>query len=149
MGKSQFVARTPFLVFAIGFVGFTVLVLLPQRPCGCLPSRSGTTVRQMRELAKAVDLFEKEHGRYPTSVEGLRALQSRPSDIPRERWLASGHIDASFSLEDPWGTEILYRANDDPSLSPFELWSAGPDRAFDTGDDFYRFAEPTRAAPGR
>lgn len=135
--KSQFVARTPLLFFAVGFTGFCVLFLIPREPCGCGGrSRSTEVVDQLRTLGDAVERFGREQG------AGSLADQRAVAD----------YLSGSFSLKDPWGTEIQFRASSYAGSPTLELRSAGPDLVFgssDSSDDYYRFLTPKYSATAR
>ena len=60
---------------------------------------------QIEGLAKALDLYRLEVGRYPSSEQGLQALVSAPSD--EARW--SGPYLQKKVPDDPWGHAYLYR----------------------------------------
>ena len=60
---------------------------------------------QIEGLAKALDLYRLEIGRYPSSEQGLQALVSAPSD--EARW--SGPYLQKKVPDDPWGHAYIYR----------------------------------------
>ncbi len=52
--------------------------------------------------------------------------------------------------EDAWGEWYELRVvNDDPGQPVYEVWSAGPDRAWQTDDDFVAATSPAPAPPQR
>lgn len=72
-------------------------------------------------IATALDLFEVDIGRYPSSDEGLGALINRPSgDDVGERWNGP-YLKKKKIPVDPWGREYVYvspgQNNDDYDLS--------------------------------
>ena len=81
------------------------------------------------ELSLALDLFEQDVGRYPSSEEGLRALVDDPG-IPG--WKGS-YLKGGLK-PDSWGTEYSYRL-DPERPGHYLLASAGPDRQFGNEDD--------------
>jgi len=87
------------------------------------------------------DLFKFE---IDPSVEPVRASLDRqydktgvfPStDAELEAELARDHL-AFQSILDPWRTPYRAKFHIAQTLSVFEIWSAGPDKKFDTADDF-------------
>ena len=60
---------------------------------------------QIEGLAKALDLYRLEVGRYPSSEQGLQALVSAPTD--EARW--SGPYLQKKVPDDPWGHAYIYR----------------------------------------
>lgn len=80
-------------------------------------------------LSLAVDLFEQDVGRYPSTQEGLTALVENPGATGwKGPYLKDG------LKPDPWGTAYAYALNpDDPGR--YTLTCAGPDRQVGTSDD--------------
>jgi general secretion pathway protein G len=91
-----------------------------------------TTARaQIDALAKALQAYRIDTGRFPSSGQGLQALVQQPADEPRWR---GPYLDGAVP-EDPWGSAYQYRA---PGLNgrEYELQSYGKDRvAGGSGDD--------------
>ena len=80
------------------------------------------------QLEEALDSFQVDNGRYPTTEEGLNALISSPPQF-------SGHWHGPYVESipvDAWGTAFRYECI---AFEPYHLRSAGPDRTFGTDDD--------------
>jgi len=74
---------------------------------------------QLQQVEAALDAYAAEHGSYP-------------DDLAR---IVPGYLPSSDFLIDPWGTQLrLVHGEGEKSL----LISAGPDRAFGSGDDIRR-----------
>ena len=78
---------------------------------------------------KALDAFEEDTGRYPTTAEGLGALVMPPDC---EGW--NGPY-LERMLTDKWGTPYRYTCLPPAADWFFELRSAGHDQTFGTRDD--------------
>lgn len=76
---------------------------------------------QMDAIEKALDTFRLDVGRYPTTEEGLTALQQRPATAGR--W--NGPYLKKTLPADPWGRPFTYRAPG--SQGEFEILSYGRD----------------------
>lgn len=93
---------------------------------------------QISQLEVALDAFEIDCGRYPTTVEGLRALVERPtsdSDGWQQAYLSKG-----VPL-DPWGGEYIYRYPGQNNQDQFDLSSYGPDHKLGGDDDITNWSE--------
>ena len=79
---------------------------------------------QMQSFASALDLFNLDAGRYPSSSEGLDALVHRASGIAAWNgpYLKGGNVPM-----DPWGHPYLYRAPGEHGA--FDIVSLGADGA--------------------
>ncbi|MFQ6299241.1 type II secretion system protein GspG, partial [Escherichia coli] len=62
---------------------------------------------QMRSFASALDLFQLDTGRYPTTAEGLTALVQRTSGAPN--WNGP-YLKGGVVPNDPWSHPYIYRA---------------------------------------
>ena len=81
-----------------------------------------------RNIALAVERFRLDTGRYPTEMQGLRALVEDPGV---DGWKGP-YVKNENGFRDPWVTPLRYEASADGG---FRILSAGPDRRLGTGDD--------------
>ncbi|HSZ54962.1 MAG TPA: type II secretion system major pseudopilin GspG [Tepidisphaeraceae bacterium] len=58
-------------------------------------------------ISSALDSFEVECGRYPTSDEGLQALVMQPGNVPQGSWKGPY---VKLVPKDPWGNPYVYVA---------------------------------------
>ena len=92
-----------------------------------------TAVRMdVQSIGSQLKTYEAFNGFYPTTEQGLQALVTRPENEPRPtRWYQF----FNDVPKDPWGTPYIYRCPGTKHLDTYDLYSAGPDRIPDTGDD--------------
>ena len=133
-------------------VGFTlielllVLVILATLAAIVTPkfARRGEQARitaahtQISQLEVALDAFEIDVGRYPTTVEGLRALVERPTS-DSEGWLQP-YLSRGVPT-DPWGNDYVYRYPGQYNQEGYDLSSYGPDRKLGGDDDITNWTE--------
>jgi len=93
---------------------------------------------QISQLEVALDAFEIDVGRYPTTVEGLRALVERPTS-DSEGWLQS-YLSRGVPA-DPWGNDYVYRYPGQYNQEGYDLSSYGPDRKLGGDDDITNWSE--------
>jgi general secretion pathway protein G len=81
----------------------------------------------------AMDLFEQDVGRYPTSEEGLLVL----IDNPQIRTWRGPYLKSATIPLDPWGNEYQYTYPSQLTNSEFlyDIVSAGPDGIYGNEDD--------------
>ena len=94
---------------------------------GFPPGAVGHAQTQMAALKIALDTFEVDNDRYPTTAEGLAALVSAPKGL-EGKW----HQILKEMPKDPWGNDFVYKTDDQGG---FELSSPGPDGKEGTVDD--------------
>jgi general secretion pathway protein G len=114
-----------------------VLVILAVLAGITLPKIVGRTEQAKETAAKtdisntktALDAFETDCSRYPTSDEGLQALVNKPGDL--QGWT---HAYLDKVPVDPWGHNYIYRCPG-TNGTDFDLVSMGPDGVEGTADD--------------
>ena len=81
----------------------------------------------------AIDLFEQDTGRYPTTEEGLNALIENPQV---NNWRGP-YLKSVIVPPDPWGTPYRYSYPSELTSSPtlYDIVSAGPDATLGNEDD--------------
>jgi general secretion pathway protein G len=85
----------------------------------------------------ALDAFEVDCGRFPSTEEGLRALLEQPS-------LATGWQGPYLKRgtpKDPWGNFYLYRYPGQHNITGYDLSSFGPDGQEGGGDDIDNWSQ--------
>jgi general secretion pathway protein G len=131
------VARTGFTLIEMLLVIVIIGVLAGAMVTGLAGrSQEARTTRAKADisgtLSLALDLFNQDIGRYPTTEEGLNSL-IQDAGVPN--W--KGPYLQTGLKPDPWGTAYQYEV--DPSQpNQFVLRSAGPDMRFGTNDDVTR-----------
>lgn len=80
-------------------------------------------------ISVALDLFELDNGRYPTSEEGLAALRIKPASVSKWKgpYLKREPVD-------PWGNKYIYKSPGEHNPD-YDLYSYGPDGREGGGDD--------------
>ncbi len=81
----------------------------------------------------AIDMFEQDTGRYPTTEEGLLALVQDPQV---NNWRGP-YLKSVTVPEDPWGSPYRYAFPSELTASRtlYDIVSAGPDGAVGNEDD--------------
>jgi general secretion pathway protein G len=81
----------------------------------------------------ALDLFEQDIGRYPTTEEGLQVLIVNPQE---KNWRGA-YLKSASVPPDPWGNPYRYAWPSQMTASEtlYDIVSAGPDGAYGNEDD--------------
>lgn len=69
-------------------------------------AKSKTAGVQIKDLEQGLEMFKLDVGRFPTTAEGLDALQEKPSNAPG--WNGP-YLKGSVPV-DPWGREYIYKS---------------------------------------
>jgi general secretion pathway protein G len=119
------------LLVVILIIGLLVGIVAP-RLLGQVSKSEVTAARaQLDAIDKALNAYRLDTGRFPTTAQGLKVLNSPPSDEPRWR----GPYLASELPPDPWGSPYQFRIPGTQGRD-YDLFSFGRDRApGGSGDD--------------
>jgi general secretion pathway protein G len=109
------------LIVVLIILGLLAAVVGPAVMKRLRGSRAQIARLQIQEFENALDLFNFDVGRYPTTQEGLQALSENPGNIPN--W--SGPYLKKKAPKDPWAKEYIYRAPG--QHGEFDLYSLGAD----------------------
>lgn len=93
---------------------------------------------QISQLEVALDAFEIDLGRYPTTVEGLQALVVQPAS--NSTGWQQPYLSKDIPL-DPWGGEYIYRYPGQHNQDGYDLYSYGPDGKLGGDDDIANWTE--------
>jgi general secretion pathway protein G len=93
---------------------------------------------QIRQFDVALDAFEIDMGRYPTTIEGLQVLIERPAS-DADDW--NGPYIKNNIPRDPWGNDYVYRYPGQYNQEGYDLYSLGPDRTLGGDDDITNWSE--------
>jgi general secretion pathway protein G len=128
--QSAFTLLEIMLVISIIVVLLGLAISKMGNPLGF--AKSVAVRADVQAIGTQLKLYESMNGYPPTTEQGLQALVSQPSTEPRpQRW---------YQLfkeipKDPWGNNYIYLCPGRKNPTGFDLYSAGPDRNADTGDD--------------
>jgi general secretion pathway protein G len=89
-------------------------------------ARETTARTQMEMLGAALDAYRLDNGRYPTTEQGLAALQAAPATEPRTANWRGPYLRKEVPM-DPWGRPYTYRFPATNGKPGFELASYGAD----------------------
>ena len=89
-----------------------------------------TAKAQIDALGKALDQYRLDTGHYPTTEQGLMALNSPPSD--EQKW--QGPYLQKTVPNDPWGKPYQYKYPGEHG--EYDLWSFGKDGQAGGNDEF-------------
>jgi general secretion pathway protein G len=81
--------------------------------------------QDIRTIETALDFYQMDNFRYPTTDQGLRALVEKP-DPPPPNWRAGGYLKATSIPKDPWGNEYRF-IQPGTRGGPYDLYSLGAD----------------------
>jgi len=94
------------LIVVVAIIGLLAGLVVPQFIKQEEKATSKATKAQIELLGTALDTFRLDVGRYPTTQEGLQALNQRPGGL--DRW--EGPYLKKELPSDPWGKPYIYKS---------------------------------------
>ncbi len=93
-------------------------------------------IGQNGPIAKALNSYKWDMGRFPDTDEGLEALFQRKQEVDDESYKGP-YLEGAFEeLKDPWENTYEYRyPGEVHGEEMYDLWSRGPDRVDDGGKE--------------
>ncbi len=113
----------------------TLILLLVLSVTSCATTRreqNAVAVTQIAEFKTALDAFEVDCGRYPSTSEGLSALIVRPLSLGEDRWRGP-YLQGNRIPSDPWGHQFIYLCPGKHNTNAFDVYSLGRDGMSTTG----------------
>ena len=111
------------VVIIIGVLGAMVLPRLSGRSEQAKAAVAKTDISA--NIATALDLYELDNGRYPTTEQGLGALATKPGDLSDGANWNGPYI--KKEPIDPWNKVYQYKCPAAHEGQDYDLYSLGPD----------------------
>jgi general secretion pathway protein G len=113
------------VVLIIGLLGSLVGVVVFDQ---VQKARVTATQTQLKQLEAALEFYQMDNGRYPTTEQGLDALVREPAIAPEPRnYPPGGYLREGRVPLDPWGSQYQYEMPGTHNAYGFDLWSHGAD----------------------
>ena len=117
------------LLIVLVVLGLLVSIVGPKYFTQLGKSEAKAAQAQVASLAKALDMYRVDVGRYPTTEQGLAALIAAPTNEPK--W--HGPYLQKAAPPDPWGRAYVYKSPGEHG--DFDLLSYGKDGTAGGTDD--------------
>lgn len=117
-------------MLVVAILGILVSIVVPRLTGRTREARTQAARLQIENLGTALDAFEYDCGRYPTSPEGLEALRQAPAGVAH--W--KGPYLKKAIPTDPWNNAYVY-VSPGTHNNDYDLYSTGEDQQEGGGDD--------------
>ncbi len=97
---------------------------------------------QIQALEQPLEMFRLNISSYPTSSQGLTALEAAPGDLANAAKWQGPYLNKPIPL-DPWDNPYQYMSPGSRNPDSFDIWSFGPDGVDSTADDIGNWSETT------
>lgn len=117
------------LLLVLVILGVLAAIVVPKLAGRSEDAKLKAAKAEISILSGALDTFEIDNGRYPSTDEGLRALVEQPANVENWRAYLKGGIPV-----DQWKHPYVYVYPGTNNTDSFDLYSLGPDGR-EGGDD--------------
>lgn len=107
--------------------------------------RSAAKADIMANISAALDMYEIDNGRHPTTEQGLAALVSEPTTGPQPTRWKGPYLKRRKIPVDPWGRNYVYASPGIHNPDSYDLSSYGPD-GIESSDDIVNWEENSAGA---
>jgi general secretion pathway protein G len=126
------------MMLVVVIISILVTVVLPRLTGKTEQARISAARLQIETISMALDSFELDNGRYPSTTESLNSLRVNPSNL--KKW--NGPYLKKDIFSDPWGNPYVY-ACPGTHNNDYDLYSLGPN-GVQGGDDIGNWSEKTK-----
>ena len=113
------------------------VIVVPKFTNRSKQAKETAAISTIANVEVALDAFEIDNGRYPTSSEGLDALLKQP--VNADDWKGP-YLKKDVPL-DPWGNKYVYKQPGQYNEFGYDLYSYGPDGQQGSDDDVTNWSE--------
>lgn len=122
------------LMLVVIIIGIIAAIAVPRMAGRTQKAKLVAARADLGALTTALDGFELDAGRFPTTEEGLDALKVMPASLTKDDgWDGPYLRDIPI---DPWGHNYVYRFPGERNVD-FDVYSLGQDGEEGTEDDLY------------
>ena len=92
------------IMVVLVIIGVMTALIAPQIMGKVDEARMTAAKQDIRTLETALDFYQMDNFRYPSTDQGLKALVEKPDPAP-PKWRTGGYLKATTVPKDPWGAE--------------------------------------------
>jgi general secretion pathway protein G len=122
------------LMVVVIILGILAAIVLPKFTGRTEQARIKAAESQIQVFSTALEAYELDNGRYPTTEQGLQALVKKPTIPPIPNNWRGPYLQKKIP-KDPWGNPYIYKCPGTHNPSSYDLYSYGPDGKEGGGDD--------------
>jgi len=116
------------ILLVIVIIGVLAAMVVPNFSGQGEKARRAAAVTDIEvNLSTALDLYELDNGRYPTTDHGLSALLDEPTASPAPKNWNGPYLKKKKIPKDPWGQPYVYVSPGTHNTDDYDLSSLGPD----------------------
>ena len=117
------------ILLVVIIIGILAAMIIPNIAGRGEEARRGAAKADiMANLSSALDMYEVDNGRFPSTEQGLAALVSEPTASPSPTHWRGSYLKKKKLPVDPWGKNYVYVCPGIHNPDSYDLSSSGPDK---------------------
>jgi len=125
------------LLLVLVILATLAAIVVPMFPKRGEQAKITAATVDIANIEMALDAFEVDCSKHPTTEDGLRALLEQPANARGWR----GPYLKKRLPKDPWGNPYVYRCPGQHNATSYDIYSFGPDGQEGGGDDIDNWSE--------
>lgn len=122
------------IMVVVIILGVLAAMVLPKFMGRTEEARVNAAQSQLGVFSTALDAYELDNGRFPTTEQGLNALVKEPTSPPMPRKWKGPYLQKGIT-KDPWGGDYIFKSPGMHNPRSYDLISYGPDGKEGGSDD--------------
>ena len=129
------------ILLVVIIIGILAAMIIPNIAGRGEEARRGAAKADITaNISSALDLYELDNGRYPTTEQGLAALIKEPTTSPQPTKYKGPYLKKKKAPIDPWGNNYVYVCPGIHNTDSYDLSSYGADKV-ESSDDIVNWEE--------
>lgn len=121
------------LMMVVVIIGILAAVIVPRLVNRSGEAKTSAAKADIEAISLALDLYHLDNGKFPTTSQGLEALNRKPATHPAPPRWKGPYMKKKTSFTDPWGNKYMY-VSPGVHSEDYDIESYGPDGQ-DGGED--------------
>lgn len=122
------------IMVVVIILGVLAAMVLPKFMGRTEEARVNAAQSQLGVFSTALDAYELDNGRFPTTEQGLNALVKEPTSPPLPKKWKGPYLQKGIA-KDPWGGDYVFKSPGMHNPRSYDLISYGPDGKEGGSDD--------------
>lgn len=122
------------IMVVVIILGVLAAMVLPKFMGRTEEARVNAAQSQLGVFSTALDAYELDNGRFPTTEQGLNALVKEPTSPPMPKKWKGPYLQKGIA-KDPWGGDYVFKSPGMHNPRSYDLISYGPDGKEGGSDD--------------
>lgn len=133
------------MLIVVAIIGVLAAFILPNLSGRSEEARRARALSEIQSsLGLALNMFESDTGRYPTTEQGLEILIQSGEEV--RNWKGP-YITKANAFQDPWGNQYHYEYPGQQNPRGYDLVSVGPDGQLGSEDDIANYDTQNTTQP--